>query len=56
MGPAGEGNMALSWLPRVGLRKKAVVLEGEDLLGEACRNSGGCGGLLICFAALCKEH
>lgn len=56
MGPAGEGNMALSWLLRVGLWKKAVVLEVGDLLGEACGNSGGCGSLLIGFAALCKEH
>ena len=41
--------MALSWLLRVGLWRKAVVLRVD------VQNVGGVGSLLISSVALCKE-
>lgn len=46
--------MALSWLLRVGLWRKAVVLRAVVLRGDM-QNSRGFGSLLISSVALCKE-
>lgn len=33
-----------------------LVPESEGLQGQTHKNFGDCGSLLICSAALCKEH